>query len=135
MTQSRAAPAGTGIGASIPRLELPRLAAGRGRYVDDIVLPRMVHAVFVRSPHAHARLVAIDTKEAHLQPGVVLHAVQVAQRPGIGELVQDDDRRRPRPTSNHYDMMRSVARCAAARSFAGRSAAMLELISPRRFAK
>jgi carbon-monoxide dehydrogenase large subunit len=75
MTQSRETPVGTGggtgIGASIPRLELPRLAAGRGRYVDDIVLPRMVHAVFVRSPHAHARLLSIDSKEARRQPGVV----------------------------------------------------------------
>ncbi len=61
----------TGIGASVPRLELKRLVAGRGRFIDDISLPRMVHAAFVRSPYAHARLVSIDTAEARRQPGVV----------------------------------------------------------------
>jgi carbon-monoxide dehydrogenase large subunit len=60
----------TGIGARIPRLEARRLAAGRGRYIDDIVLPRMLHAAFVRSPYAHARLVSIDTRAARKSPGV-----------------------------------------------------------------
>lgn len=62
---------GTGIGASIPRRELKRLAAGRGRYVDDIVLPRMLHAAFVRSPLPHARLVRLDVGRARQAPGVV----------------------------------------------------------------
>ena len=39
-----------------------KLVAGRGQYVDDVVLPRMVHVAFVRSPHAHARIVAIDAQ-------------------------------------------------------------------------
>ncbi len=47
----------TGIGARIPRRELKRLLTGHGRYIDDIKLPRMLHACFVRSPHPHAKLV------------------------------------------------------------------------------
>ena len=49
----------TGIGARIPRRELKRLLSGHGRYIDDIKLPRMLHACFVRSPHPHAK-VAFD---------------------------------------------------------------------------
>ena len=49
------------IGARIPRRELKRLLSGHGRYVDDIKLPRMLHAAFVRSPHPHAKIIAIDT--------------------------------------------------------------------------
>jgi aerobic carbon-monoxide dehydrogenase large subunit len=60
----------TGIGARIPRRELKRLLSGHGRYIDDIKLPRMLHACFVRSPHPHAKLVSIDTAAAKRAPGV-----------------------------------------------------------------
>ncbi len=60
----------TGIGAAIPRLELQRLLAGKGRYVDDIKLPRMLHAAFVRSPHAHALIRSIDLAAARQAQGV-----------------------------------------------------------------
>jgi carbon-monoxide dehydrogenase large subunit len=60
----------TGIGARIPRRELKRLASGRGRYVDDITLPRMLHLCFVRSPHPHARIRSIDIAAAKQAPGV-----------------------------------------------------------------
>jgi aerobic carbon-monoxide dehydrogenase large subunit len=59
------------IGRSVVRPQTARLVAGRGTYTDDIALPRMAHAAFVRSPHAHARIMAIDTREAALLPGVV----------------------------------------------------------------
>jgi carbon-monoxide dehydrogenase large subunit len=59
------------IGRSVPRPNLARLMQGRGNYVSDVVLPRMVHVAFVRSPHAHARINAIDTAEAKKAPGVV----------------------------------------------------------------
>ena len=59
------------IGRPLPRRNAKRLVAGRGRYVDDIVLPRLVHVAFVRSPVAHGRIVAIDTTEAAAMPGVV----------------------------------------------------------------
>src|SRR5919197_3044911 len=60
----------TGIGARIPRRELKRLLSGNGRYIDDIQLPRMLHACFVRSPHPHARIVSIDTEAAKQAAGV-----------------------------------------------------------------
>jgi carbon-monoxide dehydrogenase large subunit len=53
------------------RREDPRLLAGRGRYVGDIALPGLLHAAFVRSPHAHARVTGIDTTRARGAPGVV----------------------------------------------------------------
>jgi carbon-monoxide dehydrogenase large subunit len=59
-----------GIGASIPRRELQRLLQGHGRYVDDIKLPRMLHACFVRSPHPHANLLSLDVAAAKRAPGV-----------------------------------------------------------------
>ena len=52
------------IGKSVPRPNAKKLVEGRGQYVDDMVLPRMVHVAFVRSPHAHARIVGIDGAEA-----------------------------------------------------------------------
>jgi aerobic carbon-monoxide dehydrogenase large subunit len=59
------------IGRSVPRPNLARLTAGRGQYVSDVVLPRMVHVAFVRSPHAHARIKQINTAQAKSAPGVV----------------------------------------------------------------
>ena len=58
-------------GASIRRSEDPRILTGSGRYVDDIKLPGMLHAAFVRSPLAHARVVAVDVSAARALPGVV----------------------------------------------------------------
>jgi xanthine dehydrogenase molybdopterin-binding subunit B len=49
-----------GIGQPVRRFEDIRLITGRGRYQDDIVLPRQTYAMFLRSPHAHARIVSID---------------------------------------------------------------------------
>lgn len=58
------------VGRSLRRPDDPRLLAGRGRFVDDLQLPRMVHAAFVRSPHAHARLAGLDVERARRMPGV-----------------------------------------------------------------
>jgi len=58
-------------GASIKRSEDPRILTGSGRYVDDIKLPGMLHAAFVRSPLAHARVLAVDVSAARALPGVV----------------------------------------------------------------
>ena len=65
------------FGARVKRLEDPSLLAGRGRFVDDMKLPGLLHACFVRSPHAHAKLVSIDSKVAMIMPGV--HAVITAE--------------------------------------------------------
>jgi aerobic carbon-monoxide dehydrogenase large subunit len=59
------------IGRSVPRPNARRLLEGQARYVDDIQLPRLVHVAFVRSPHAHARIQAIDAAAATAAPGVV----------------------------------------------------------------
>jgi aerobic carbon-monoxide dehydrogenase large subunit len=58
-------------GASIKRSEDPRILTGTGRYVDDIKLPQMLHAAFVRSPLAHARVLSVDVSAARALPGVV----------------------------------------------------------------
>lgn len=52
------------IGVSVPRAKTRRLVAGHGRYVDDLVLPRMTHVVYLRSPYAHARIASIDPAAA-----------------------------------------------------------------------
>ncbi len=59
------------IGRALPRPGLQRLTHGRGRYVSDISLPRMVHAAFLRSPYAHAEIVHLDTAAARAMPGVL----------------------------------------------------------------
>ncbi len=58
------------FGAAVRRVEDPRYLRGEARYVDDIKLPGMVHAAFLRSPHAHARITRIDTTRAAAMPGV-----------------------------------------------------------------
>src|SRR5262249_49924591 len=59
------------IGRAVPRPNLERLTQGRAQYVSDLTLPRMAHAAFVRSPHAHARIVAIEATAAKKAPGVI----------------------------------------------------------------
>lgn len=64
------------FGEKIKRLEDPALLTGRGRFTDDIHLPGTLHAAFVRSPYAHARIRGIDAAAARAMPGV--HAVLAA---------------------------------------------------------
>jgi aerobic carbon-monoxide dehydrogenase large subunit len=71
-----AAPAARYAGTRVPRVEDARLLTGHGTYVDDIVRPGMLHACFVRSSFAHARINNIDTSAALALPGV--HAVFTA---------------------------------------------------------
>ena len=75
-----------GIGQPVRRVEDQRFLTGRGHYLDDIVRPRQVHAAMLRSPHAHARIRAIDTKAA-AGPGVlaVLTGADLATD-GIGTI-------------------------------------------------
>jgi carbon-monoxide dehydrogenase large subunit len=58
------------IGASIKRVEDPRFITGKGNYTDDVKLPGMTYAAFVRSPHAHAKIKSIDVSRARALPGV-----------------------------------------------------------------
>src|SRR5919109_4173813 len=73
------------IGQRIVRREDARFLTGRTRYVDDIRLPRTVHAAFVRSTHAHAELAAVHTERAAAHAGVVAiltsHEAVQATRP------------------------------------------------------
>jgi carbon-monoxide dehydrogenase large subunit len=59
------------IGRSLKRFEDPRLLVGEGQFIDDMQLPDMLHAVVVRSTHAHARLVSVDAEPVRRQPGVI----------------------------------------------------------------
>jgi carbon-monoxide dehydrogenase large subunit len=61
------------IGRDVKRIEDPALLRGRGRFVDDIAPPGLLHAAFLRSPHAHAAILSVDCSAARAMPGV--HAV------------------------------------------------------------
>ncbi len=61
-----------GIGQPVRRVEDQRFLTGQGRYVDDIVLPGMLHACNVLSPHAHAKIKKVDVSKAKAAPGVLL---------------------------------------------------------------
>jgi len=59
------------FGAAVKRREDPRFLRGEGRFIDDVTLPGLLHAAFLRSPHAHARIARVDTTAAAAAPGVV----------------------------------------------------------------
>src|SRR3989475_7635306 len=82
------------LGARIKRREDPRLITGTATYVDDVVPPGLLHVAIVRSPHAHARIAAIDVKKASAAAGVVAiwTGEDVAARCGplpIGPRIRD----------------------------------------------
>jgi carbon-monoxide dehydrogenase large subunit len=75
------------VGQPVSRFEDPRLLRGGGRYVDDIVLPRMALGYVLRSPHAHARIRAIDVAKAKAAPGVLAVLTGADwQASGFGDL-------------------------------------------------
>jgi carbon-monoxide dehydrogenase large subunit len=77
-----------GIGARVARKEDKRFITGAGRYVDDMVVPGMKHAAFVRSPHAHAEIKKIDVKKAKAMPGVIdVLLGKELKADGIGNLI------------------------------------------------
>jgi aerobic carbon-monoxide dehydrogenase large subunit len=76
-----------GLAQSIRRVEDPRLLKGNGRYTDDIVLPGMLHGIVVRSPHAAAKLGAINTTAAASVAGVkAIYTAADLSADGIGPL-------------------------------------------------
>src|SRR5438132_4611 len=96
------------FGAAVLRREDPRVLRGEGRFVDDVTLPGLLQAAFLRSPHAHARIVAIRTERAKKMPGVVAvftHADLArwmkplplfgASPPGLAAAVKFDIRQAP----------------------------------------
>ena len=77
-----------GIGARVARKEDKRFITGKGRYTDDMVVPGMKHAFFIRSPHAHAKLSGIDTVAALKMPGVVgILTGKELKGDGIGNII------------------------------------------------
>src|SRR5437868_14422875 len=81
------------FGAPVQRTEDPRLLRGKGNYVDDIDLPDMLHAAVLRSPHARARIVNIDSSAARELPGV--HLVLTAS--DLGEVLEPSPLLIPHP--------------------------------------
>ncbi|MEC7490613.1 MAG: xanthine dehydrogenase family protein molybdopterin-binding subunit [Pseudomonadota bacterium] len=81
---------GSEIGRSPARLMARRAVEGRGRYVDDLVLPRMLDVAYIRSPFAHADILGIDGSAAQAVPGViaVIAGSEIAQRmsPWLGVM-------------------------------------------------
>ncbi len=81
---------GAYIGAAVARPNAKRHLEGRGTYVDDIVLAQLAHVVYLRSPMAHARIVAIDAEAARTMPGViaVVNGEQLAElcKPWVATL-------------------------------------------------
>jgi len=77
-----------GIGARVARKEDYRFITGQGRYTDDMYVAGMRHAYFIRSPHAHAKILGIDKSAAEAMPGVygVLDGKQLTED-GIGSLI------------------------------------------------
>jgi CO/xanthine dehydrogenase Mo-binding subunit len=59
------------VGRRVHRKEDAALLTGRVEFIDDVVLPRMLHCAILRSPFPHARIAKIDTREAEALPGVV----------------------------------------------------------------
>ncbi len=80
------------IGKARPRRDAAERATGRTRYAADLALPRMLHAKILRSPHAHARIIRIDTAKARALPGVaaVLTGADLPVRYGILPVSQDE---------------------------------------------
>ncbi|RPH82231.1 MAG: xanthine dehydrogenase family protein molybdopterin-binding subunit, partial [Candidatus Rokuibacteriota bacterium] len=93
------------IGQSHPRLGGEPLVTGAGHFVDDVRVPGMLHAVVLRSPHAHARLVSIDAKRAREVPGV--HAVLTAADVPAAAIIPN---RVPAPAGTDRYLQPAIAR-------------------------
>jgi len=85
----------TYIGSSARSKEAPRHVAGRGRFVDDLVLPRMLHACILRSPYAHARIAAVRIDPALVDPALVAGGLQASGAKRV--ITPDDIQRLSRP--------------------------------------
>jgi aerobic carbon-monoxide dehydrogenase large subunit len=84
-----------GIGQPITRFEDPRLLRGRGRFIEDVNLPGQAYLYVLRSPHAHARIVSIDTRDARAAPGVVAVFTGADLGNDLGTMEMTLKRKRP----------------------------------------
>ena len=92
-----------GFGQPVRRTEDRRLVTGRGRYSDDVNLAGQAYACMVRSPHAHARIVGIDTAGAEKLPGVI---AVLTGRDALADGLQPIPHR-PVPTNPHEVPLKS----------------------------
>ena len=104
------------FGTSIKRREDPKLITGQGTYTDDIKMVGMLHAIFVRSPHAHARIRNIVTTQARFHPGVVavFTGSQLQQQLGalpLGWILPDQKHTTHAPMA--FDTVRFVGEAVA----------------------
>src|SRR5688500_17290915 len=98
------------VGSSVTRVEDQRILRGKGRYIDDVKLPGMLHAAFLRSPHAHARITRVDTAKAKELPGVVA-VLTAADLQGVANpmaLAPAPDHKTPSFTALCTDKVRLV---------------------------
>ena len=87
------------VGQRIKRFEDPKYLRGRATYVDDVEVPGLLHAAFVRSPYAHARVTRVDAEAAKAAPGVV-DVIVPADVEGVGlttGLPRDEVKANTRP--------------------------------------
>ena len=85
-----------GIGQPVLRFEDPRLLRGQGRYINDVNLPGQAYAIFVRSPHAHAKIRSIDVEAAKAAPGVLAaYTGHDVKADGLGMPKANMPRKRP----------------------------------------
>lgn len=106
------------IGASLRRVEDARFLSGQGRYVDDHAPPGALHGVFLRSPHAHARIAALDAAAARAMPGVrlVLTGADLADCnpiPCVSNLGPAAGLHEPPRPNLARDVVRHVGECVA----------------------
>ncbi|HWG04299.1 MAG TPA: xanthine dehydrogenase family protein molybdopterin-binding subunit [Beijerinckiaceae bacterium] len=110
------------IGQGVTSVESLKLVAGHGRYTDDVSFPGECHAIFVRSPHAHADIKSIDARKAKQMPGVVeiLTGEDYANE-GLGIMLGNEPPKRrngspayrpPRPALSR-DKVRHIGQCVA----------------------
>src|SRR4029450_6629734 len=122
------------FGAAVKRREDPRFLRGEGRFIDDVIVPGLLHAAFLRSPHAPARIVRVDAAAAAAAPGVarVLTFKDLARwmkplplfgavPPGLAAVVKFDIRQAPQ-----WALCRDRAR------YVGEIVAMVVADSPER---
>jgi carbon-monoxide dehydrogenase large subunit len=85
-----------GIGQPVPRFEDPRLLRGQGRFINDVNIPGQAHCAMLRSPHAHARIVSMDTAAALAAPGVLaVYTEADLAADGLGTMRVSLPRKRP----------------------------------------
>ena len=100
-----------GIGQPVTRFEDPRLLRGQGHFINDVNLPGQAHAVILRSPHAHARIVRIDAAAALASAGVLAVFTEAdLAADGLGTMRVNLQRKRPDGSPLFYSPHPGLAR-------------------------